>query len=203
VSQPGSIGWFVRHEARLAWRDWLSLMTAGRRRRGRTVALGFIAFAVIVHGIAWLMLSSAGDLTGAADSRIMVAITGTLVMAWSLMLSQAMESATRSFYARGDLELILTSPATASRLFAVRIVAMTATILALALVLGAPFINVLAWKGGARYWPGKVVRAGSAATWSRWRWRWTRWRSRSCSQSRCSARSARDAPEASRRPPRR
>ena len=70
-----------------------------------------------------------------------------------MMLSQAMESVTRAFYARGDLDLILTSPVAASRLFAVRIAAMVVTILCMALVLGAPFINVLVWRGGA-HWLG-------------------------------------------------
>ena len=51
-------------------------------------------------------------------------VTCVLALAWSLMLSQAMESVTRAFYARGDLELILTSPAASERLFAVRIAAM-------------------------------------------------------------------------------
>jgi len=153
MSRPGSIGWLAGHEARLAWRDWLSLMTAGRRRRARTVAVGFIGFAVFMHGLAWLMLGSSTSLAGAADRPVLVAITGTLLLGWSLMLSQALESVTRAFYARGDLELILTSPLAASRLFAVRIVAMAVTIVVMALVLGGPFINVLAWRGGA-HWLG-------------------------------------------------
>ena len=62
VSRPGTIGWFALHEARLAWRDWLSLMTGGHRRRGRTVALGFIAFVLFVHGLAYLMLASSANL---------------------------------------------------------------------------------------------------------------------------------------------
>ena len=27
---PQSVAWFVRHELLLAWRDWLSMMTAGK-----------------------------------------------------------------------------------------------------------------------------------------------------------------------------
>jgi ABC-2 type transport system permease protein len=49
MTRPGSIGWFALHEARLAWRDWLSLMTGGHRRRARTIALGFLAFAVVMQ----------------------------------------------------------------------------------------------------------------------------------------------------------
>ncbi len=57
MSVPGTVGWFARHEARLAWRDWLWLMTGGYRRRARTVALGFLVFALFMHGLAYLMLS--------------------------------------------------------------------------------------------------------------------------------------------------
>ena len=31
VSRPDTLVWFAGHELRLGWRDWLSLMTAGRR----------------------------------------------------------------------------------------------------------------------------------------------------------------------------
>ena len=34
--RSGSLAWFARHELRLAWRDWISMMTAGDRRRKRT-----------------------------------------------------------------------------------------------------------------------------------------------------------------------
>jgi ABC-2 type transport system permease protein len=151
VSRPGTLGWFSLHEARLAWRDWLWLMTAGNRRRASTVAVGFLAFALFMHGLAYLMLSHSGYVTGAADAHVLAVITGTLVLTFSLMLSQAIESVTRAFYARGDLELILTSPAAVSRLFAVRIAAMAVTTLALTLVMGAAFIDVLAWLGGPRW----------------------------------------------------
>jgi ABC-2 type transport system permease protein len=157
VSQPGTIGWFAQHEARLAWRDWLSLMTAGSRRRARTVAIGFIIFACFVHGLAYMMLTSSPNFANSSGTRVLVVLTGTLVTSWSLMLSQALESVTRAFYARGDLELILSSPAAASRLFAVRIAAMAVTIVALALVLAGPFINMLVWLGGLHWLGGYVA----------------------------------------------
>jgi ABC-2 type transport system permease protein len=153
LSRPGTIGWFARHEARLAWRDWLSLMTAGRRRRTSTVVLGFTAYVLFMHGLAYLMLSNSA---GRGETDLLAAITVTLVLTGSLMLSQALESATRVFYARGDLDLILTSPAAVRRLFAVRIAAMSVTIAFMTLVLTAPFIDVLVWRDGAR-WAGAYV----------------------------------------------
>jgi ABC-2 type transport system permease protein len=162
VSKAGSIGWFAAHEARLAWRDFLSLMTAGRRRSMRIVVAGFLVFAVFMHGLAWLMLRTAANVDGSDRKQVLVAITGGVLMAWSLMLSQAMESVTRAFYARGDLELILSSPAPAERLFAVRIAAMAVAIVIMALGLVAPFIDVLAWLGGAGWLCAYVVAVALA-----------------------------------------
>ena len=162
MSRPGTIHWFALHEARLAWRDWIALMTGGHRRRARTVALGFLAFALFMHGLAWLMLSHSESITGTVDTHVLMLVTGALILTVSLMVSQALESVTRAFYARGDLELILTSPALASRLFAVRIAAMVVTTLFMALVMGAPFVNVLALLGGAR-WLGAYAAAVALA----------------------------------------
>jgi ABC-2 type transport system permease protein len=153
MMRAGTLGWIALHETRLAWRDWLSLLTAGHRRRIGTVVVGLLAFAVFAHGLAYLILHSAGRLDGPADKHVLVVVSFMLLLAWSMMLSQAMESVTRAFYARGDLDLILTSPVTASRLFAVRIAAMAVTILLMTLVLAAPFIDVLVWLGGA-HWLG-------------------------------------------------
>ena len=154
--RSGSIGWFAQHETRLAWRDWLSLMTAGHRRRTSTLIVGFVVFALCAHGLALLILRSSPPISGIAGKHALLVITGVVIAAWSMMLSQAMESVTRAFYARGDLELILTSPATASRLFAVRILAIVVTLLLMALVLAVPFIDVLVWRGGTR-WLGAYV----------------------------------------------
>ena len=162
TSQPGSLLWFARHEARLAWRDWASLMTAGDRRRVRTVILGFLGLAVFLHLLAWVILAPSGVLRDEPDRHLLVTLTGTLLAAWSLMLSQALESVTRAFYARGDLDLILTSPAAASRLFAVRLAAMAVSVLCMTLLLAAPFLNVAAWMGGPRWLAGYAAMAALA-----------------------------------------
>ena len=60
MSTPGTLTWFARHECRLAWRDWLSMMTAGRRRRARSIAIGLIVFAVFMHGLAYAMVGRYG-----------------------------------------------------------------------------------------------------------------------------------------------
>ena len=70
------------------------------------------------------------------------------------MLSQAMESVTRAFYARSDLDLLLSSPAPAQKIFAVRIATIALSVIAMAALLAAPFINVLAFTDGAHWLDG-------------------------------------------------
>src|SRR5262249_51633130 len=166
VSGPGTLVWFARHECRLAWRDWLSMMTAGRRRRTRSIALGLAVFALFMHGLAYVMVGRYADVGIGADKTVLLVITGNALLSAMLMLSQAMESVTRAFYTRGDLDLILSSPASARRLFSVRIAAMALSITVMAMLLAAPFIDVLAAGGGPRWLGayGIVAAMGMAST---------------------------------------
>jgi len=166
VSSAGTLTWFAQHECRLAWRDWLSMMTAGRRRRTRTVAIAIAAFAIFMHLVGFGMVGRFADVAADPDKLTLVVITGSALLSWSLMLSQALESVTRGFYARADLDLILSSPVAARRLFSVRIAAMAFSTVAMAMLLAAPFINALVARGGLRWLGayGVVVAMGATAT---------------------------------------
>ena len=144
--RPAGLAWFAMHEARLAWRD-MRLLSG----RGTVAILALLTAAAILHLVALLVVHPEPGLATNPTRQALTVVTGMLAMSFSLMLSQAMESVTRAFYTRGDLELILSSPVTAWRLFAVRIGAMAATVALMALALTAPFIHILAWRGGARF----------------------------------------------------
>jgi ABC-2 type transport system permease protein len=164
MSHPGTLTWFARHESRLAWRDWVAMMTAGRRRRMTTVVVALAAFAVLMHLIAYPIVKDYAHAALAPDKTTLVVITGMLALSWSLMASQAMESVTRAFYSRADLDLILSSPAAARTLFAVRIATMTLATALMSLLLAAPFINVLAALGGFRWLAAYAVVAAVSFT---------------------------------------
>jgi len=162
TGRSGSAVWFAAHEWRLAWRDWLAMMTAGRRERLRRAVVAVVIFVIFMHFVAYWMV---GRYAGAApDKATLVAVTGSIVLSWLLMVSQAMESTTRAFYARSDLDLILASPAAVERLFAVRIATVAVSVAVMALPLGAPFIDMLIALGGWR-WLGAygLIAAMSAA----------------------------------------
>src|SRR4029077_11669627 len=161
----GSITWFANHELRLAWRDFLSMMTAGRRGRERVVALALTIFIVFAHVLAWYFVARYVDVGTGPDKPTLVVITGTVLLSWSLLMSQAMESVTRAFYARSDLDLILSSPTAARKIFAVRIGAMALSVILMAALIGAPIINVAIARGGARWLGayGVVIAMGATA----------------------------------------
>jgi ABC-2 type transport system permease protein len=160
---PGTAVWFARHESRLAWRDWLSMITAGRRERLRRVVIAILVFAIFMHFVAYWMVGRYAD--AAVDKPTLVTITATVLLSWLLMISQAMESMTRAFYSRSDLDLILASPVAAQRLFAVRIATVAISVAMMAIPLAAPFIDILVVRGGLRWMGayGLIVAMGAAA----------------------------------------
>jgi len=151
LTRSGSLAWFARHELRLAWRDWVYMLTAGERRRKRTVVIALVIFALFMHLLAYATVAAYAGAARDPDKLTLVVVTGSALLSWALMLSQAMESVTRAFYARADLDLILSSPVSARRLFAVRIAAMALAIALMGTFLAAPFIDVLAALGGWRW----------------------------------------------------
>jgi ABC-2 type transport system permease protein len=160
---PGTAVWFARHESRLAWRDWLSMITAGRRERLRRVVIAILVFAVFMHFVAFWMVGRYAD--APVDTSMLVMITASVLLSWLLMISQAMESMTRAFYSRSDLDLILASPVAAQRLFAVRIATVAISVAMMAIPLAAPFIDILIVRGGLRWMGayGLIVAMGAAA----------------------------------------
>ena len=150
MTSAAALTWFARHEIRLAWREWLAMMTAGRRWRKRSAMIWLIVFVAIMHLPAYAVIGRFADLEGAAgqidaDRHHLLRFSG-----WALMLSQAIESVTRVFYARADLDLIMSSPALLANVFSVRIAAIALSVIAMALLLSMPFINVLVIGGGVQ-----------------------------------------------------
>jgi ABC-2 type transport system permease protein len=157
---------FARHEIRLAWREWLAMMTAGRGRRKRIAVVGLIVFTAIMHLPAYVVVGRFADLQAPLDKTNLLVISATIFLAWALMLSQAIESVTRVFYARADLDLIVSSPVKLANVFAVRVGAIVLSVVAMALLLSMPFVDILVIGGGPRWLAayGIVMTMGLSAT---------------------------------------
>ena len=160
-----ALTWFARHEIRLAWREWLAMMTAGRRGRTRAAIIGLIVLAAFLHLPAYAVIGRFAGLQMPLDKSSLIVITATIFLAWALMLSQAIESVTRVFYARADLDLIMSSPVALANVFSVRIAAIALSVSAMALLLSTPFVDVLVIGGGVRWFSayGVVIAIGLSA----------------------------------------
>jgi ABC-2 type transport system permease protein len=165
MSSATALSWFARHELRLTWREWLAMMTGGRRRRKRAAIIGLTVFGAVMHLPAWAVVGRYANLQTPLDKSSLIVITSTIFLAWALMLSQAIESVTRVFYARADLDLIMSSPAKLSQIFSVRIASIALSVTVMALLLSAPFVDVLVLGGGARWFAafGVVMAVGLSA----------------------------------------
>src|ERR1700680_3421872 len=129
-----ALTWFARHEIRLAWREWLAMMTAGRRGRKRAAIIGLLIFAALMHLPAYAVIGKYADLQTPLGEPALIVITATLFLAWTLMLSPAIEFVTRVFYHRIDLDLIMSSPVQLANVFSVRLAAIALTVTAMALL---------------------------------------------------------------------
>jgi ABC-2 type transport system permease protein len=165
MTSSAALTWFARHEIRLAWREAIAMMTAGRRLRKRSTVIWLIVFAALMHLAAYAVIGRFADLDRPLDKPTLIVITACVFLGWALMLSQAIESVTRVFYARADLDLIMSSPVALANVFSVRIAAIALTVIAMALLLATPFVNVLVLGGGVRWFAayGVVAAIGLSA----------------------------------------
>ena len=164
MSSAADLTWFARHEIRLAWREWLAMMTGARKKRTRAV-IGLLLLAAILHLPAYAVIGRFADLQAPLDKPTLIVMSATIFLAWALMLSQAIESVTRVFYARADLDLIMSSPVRLNNIFSVRIAAIALSVTAMALLLSSPFVDVLIICGGIRWFSafGVVIAIGLSA----------------------------------------
>lgn len=158
------LSWFARHEIRLAWREFIA-MIAGRRGRKRAAIIGIVVFAAILHIPAYAVIGRFADLQMPLDTSSLIVMTATIALAWALMLSQAIESVTRVFYARADLDLIMSSPVKLANVFSIRIASIALAVTGMALLFSTPFIDVLVIGGGMRWLSGfgVVIAVGLSA----------------------------------------
>ncbi len=166
IAASNTLPWFAAHEGRLIWRDFVSLMTGGKPQR--TALVGTIVLAIIagMHAFAAYLVRPALETGIVADKATLLMISGAVVMFMSLMFSQSIESVTRAYYARSDLDLILSSPAPSHRLFEVRTTVLALQTIMLSALIAAPLVNVLIYYDGWHWLSAYVVliSMGGAAT---------------------------------------
>jgi len=158
--------WFARHELRLSSREWFAMMTAGRKARLVWVIVGLAIFSALVHLGADAMIRPLGSILAVPTRMSFLVVSIGIALVWTLVLSQAIESVTRVFYTRADLDLIMSSPFAVSAVIAVRMASVALMMVALVLILFAPAVDVLACRFGERWLAGYgiIVCIGLSST---------------------------------------
>ena len=163
---PASLAWFARHELTLGWREFFAMMTGGRRARGVGLGIFLVVVAALLHLLAYGLVAPWVAQGIVPDKPTLVLLSGSGILFWTVMLSQALESVTRVYYARSDLDLILSSPASSQRLFAVRTGAVALSTIALTGLLASPLVNMLVILDGLQWLAayGVVLALGALST---------------------------------------
>lgn len=149
LAAPGSIPWLLRHEIRLGWRGiWSS-----QKGKARRVWFGVLALVVVVAafsvGVPFALFLSRIDV--ALSPPLIAGIDLGLAIIASLMIAQGLNSATLALYERRDLDLLLSSPISATRVLTVRALAIALGSVALFVGLATPFVVSLAVFGDPRW----------------------------------------------------
>jgi len=163
---PATLTWFARHELTLAWRELVAMLTGGKRSRGIGISVFMVVVVIVLHLLAYGVIARWTEGGVQSDTQSLVMLTGTGLLFWTVMLSQALEAVTRVYYGRSDLDLILSSPASSRRLFAVRTGSVALTSVAFTGLLASPLINMLALFEGNHWFAayGVVISMGAIST---------------------------------------
>jgi len=156
---PGSVGWLLRHELRLAWFNAAGGKAADGRRRPGNLALGLAAAGCIVmHVASWFVVRQLAGMPD-DDPRILLAVSALLIVATTFMLSSAIKACVVVMFERSDLDLLLSSPLPSRSIFTVRLLGVCASTAALYLFLLAPFAHAGLLQGQWRWlgiYPGVI-----------------------------------------------
>jgi ABC-2 type transport system permease protein len=153
--KPGSTAWLLAHEARIQWR--------GLSDTSRTVSASLLGVFTLVLAAAGWGISLMLDRAQVTLTRELVfGLFGATALVFSLMMSQTVSSAAQSFYARRDLDLLLSSPVPAAASWAPAAWALAASTGAIWLFLALPPTVTLAVLGHPR-WLGAPLTLAALA----------------------------------------
>lgn len=144
---PGSVGWLLSNEIRIAMRGWSG-------KGGRSVFrqnLRLILIAVMLVGFGgfggWQVAGLLVRHPPQASPLLFLGIEAGMGFIFMLMISQSLTLSAQAFYERNDLDLLLSSPLPPARVLTVRAVGIAVLAGALYLALASCLVIPLAIRG--------------------------------------------------------
>lgn len=143
MAPPGSALWLLRHEVRMFLFNAGGGTRKGAPKRGisKTTMAIWIGVAALLHGFAFVLVSSLRASGFTPPHSMVMAITGILAAIMTMMLSGGLRASVEALFERGDLDLLLSSPLSSRSIFTVRLAAIAIGIAALYLLFLAPFAH--------------------------------------------------------------
>lgn len=162
--KPGSTPWLLRHEARLKYRA-----LSGRSRAWTLGLLGLLCLGLMAAGAPLGLLLDRVEFE--PSRKVLLYTSAGLLLTFTLMLSQTLFSSAQAFYARRDLDLLLSSPLPASRILRARCLALAGNASLIPLILVTPPALSIAVLGHPEWLSAPVLVGGlglGAATLGLW-----------------------------------
>ncbi len=157
---PGSFFWLVAHDVRLNWRRFAGML--GEAGKARPVVIATVAI-VVSHLLAWpvacwlapiadqVMVEGTGRAGGVVNPVMAGTLSSIVISMFCWMIAQSLFGTMRALYDRGDLDLLMGSPLSASRIFAAKAVAIVGSTIGSLAVLLLPLVNAGAISGQPRW----------------------------------------------------
>jgi ABC-2 type transport system permease protein len=142
---PGSFPWLLDHDLRLSRRRFVSMFAGMSTIVKAVMALHAV---IVFHFLAWPVARWIGTLETADDpAGFQLLMAGGLLFVLPWMVAQSLTSATRTLYARGDLDLLLSSPVSTRSVLASRACVIVMETVGSVLIFLSPLINMCVLSG--------------------------------------------------------
>jgi ABC-2 type transport system permease protein len=186
IAPAGSTLWLLRHDLRLAGRDF----RASGRGKSRVVVFVLTANILFLHLMGFAAAAYLARMHNQFRAEAMVGGTLAIAGAFMLFLSKSISEATEALHQRGDLDLLLSSPIPMRRVLVTRLMAIAVIAAFLPILMVVPVLNGMVLRGyfdWAGVYPviGSLALAasamGAALTFGLLAWlgpRWTRFAAR-------------------------
>ena len=140
-ARPGSALWLLGHELRMFFINASGVRSKDRSAR-KNIAI-WVVLALLAHGFAYMVLRKlgAGFGAGGPPHTLIMAVTGIMAGAFTLMLSTGLKSSVEVLFERGDMDLLLSSPLPSRSIFSARLAGIAGGTCALYLLFLAPFAH--------------------------------------------------------------
>lgn len=145
-----SIPWLLAHELRIVWRSVGSRKKPGPAGKRRLRIPSWLVAVLVVAVVSAAFIPAAmalRDVEIVASPLLVIIIDLAIALILSLMLSQTVVSAVEAFYQRGDLDLLLSSPLSPTRILVVRALAIAVNPAMVFAALATPFLVPAAFLG--------------------------------------------------------